>query len=150
VQLQVHHNGSALAANVYCSSFLPQISGVFCNSGDPNVQRQKDTITFTLILVFRRKRGMPCAESILGGLAGWIVRHTPSLRLEERKRLPVCLAAKKESFSPTQATDQHLLDSHASVGDPHGHDNQVDNGVWREQFTLPNKRSGHWKQSNLA
>jgi hypothetical protein len=40
--------------------------------------------------------------------------------LEELKRFPVRHAAKRESFSPNYATDQHAMDSHASLGDPHG------------------------------
>jgi hypothetical protein len=140
VQLQVHHNGSASAADVYCSSFLPQIFSVFRNSGDTNVQTQKDTITLTLIFVFCRRRGMPCAKNIPRGFAAGTVQHTLSPRLEELWRLPVRHAAKRESFSPSHATNQHGLDSHANLDGLHGYDNQVNNGVWRERFTLPNKK----------
>src|SRR3982074_2163306 len=51
VQLQVHHNRSASAADVYCPSFLPQVFDMFCNAGDTNVQGQKDTIALPPIFL---------------------------------------------------------------------------------------------------
>src|SRR5438445_10260335 len=107
---------------------------MFCNADDTDVQGQEDTIAFTLILVYRRKSGMPRADCILGGFVAEMVRHTSSPRMAELKRLPVRRPPRKESLSSNRRTDQHRLDSQAILSGIHCYDNQVKNGVWREQF----------------
>jgi hypothetical protein len=139
VQFLVHYNRSASAADVYRPSFPPQIFAMFRNAGNTDVQGQKDTIAFTLVLVHCRKSDMPCADRIHIGFVDGKVCHTASPRREGLKKLPVRRPAEKRVLFPSCRTNQHGLDSYISLSGVQGYDNRVKSGIWREQFTLPNE-----------
>jgi hypothetical protein len=88
-QFAVHHNRSAVPADLFGPSFLQEIFAVFCKTRDTYEQGQRNTITFTVILVLTRRRGRPGSDTVLAASVAGIVSHTTLPQIEQLKRLPI-------------------------------------------------------------
>jgi hypothetical protein len=88
-QFAVHHNRSAVPADHFGPSLLQEILAAFCKTRDTYEQGQRNTITFTVILVLTRRRGRSGSDTVLAGSVAGIVSHTTSPLIEEPTRLPV-------------------------------------------------------------